>query len=90
MAITAEMWFRARSRTLTRLAWEAEFAAARTRERVELFPDHADELERIAAGLDEYVARCRAAAADRGTDAGVRRQQTGQGGLRHDGYASQA
>lgn len=64
MAITAEMWNGARTRVLTRYAEQAADRAEMMRARRVLFPDGADEVERIAAGLDEYAARCRAAASD--------------------------
>lgn len=64
MAISPEAWNAARARVLTRNADAAAGAAAAFRERVSLFPGHADELERRAAELDRYAAQCRAAATD--------------------------
>jgi hypothetical protein len=59
-----DMWTAARTRVLTRSAIQATADAQRMRDRIPAFPDHADELERTAAGLDDYAARCRAAAED--------------------------
>jgi hypothetical protein len=58
------MWLNTRHRVLTRLAQQATEDAQRMRAQIPAFPEHADELEQVAAGLDDYATRCTAAAAD--------------------------
>lgn len=57
-------WNRARTRVLTRYARQAAEDAQRLRDRIPAFPEHAADLEGNAAALDDYAARCRAAAND--------------------------
>jgi hypothetical protein len=53
-----------RARVLTRHAEQAEEEAARLRQRVAAFPEHAAEMVGRADACDRFAADCRAAAAD--------------------------
>jgi hypothetical protein len=53
-----------RTHVLNRYANQAEEEAARLRQRVTAFPEHAAELVGRAEACDRFAAECRAAAAD--------------------------